>query len=730
LAKVPVSVTAMSQKTLDDLDIETIADLASAVPGLVRRVGGAGQMEQSDLAIRGVVNNSGAPTTGVYVDETPIELRNLYDAATGSPEPHIFDLERVEVLRGPQGTLFGSSAEGGAIRFITPQPSLDTYSGYSKAELSFTQGGDPSYEVGLAYGGPIVAGTAGFRVSGWFRNNGGYLDREDPVTGSIVARNANDGTAFALRPAMRWAPSDRLSITLAAFVQQDDQHDPAAYWLDLLPNTDSARLASGYAARRNVNDLTVPSLSIQYDFSNFTLQSDTSYLYSMNSHTDDFKYLIQELLSGGHALIPGNPPYSGVTPTYTWNRAWQQEIRLSSKDNGSHWQWVLGLFFRRSAELGEQFIEGDLSPVTEAVYGGATSFETFGVANFNTAYGPVSYSQSYVIDEQKSVFGEVNYEITQGLHVLAGARIERSTVSDAEFYYGPLVGIVNASIPKQSETPFTPRFGINYQFNDNNMVYATAAKGFREGGGNSPVDNISFCAASLAALGLKSVPPVFDSDSVWSYELGAKSLLMDRRLSVEASVYYINWTQIQQSVLEPACGESFTTNEGAAVSQGFDLQFAAQVTDRLKVGGLVGYTDAYFPRAVPAVTGNLENAGDRVQGVLPWTAAVNVEYRHEMPGFSPGSQGYLRADFRWLDGQPAQDPTLATFVAINNLHRDPAYDIVNLRAGINRNGWDVSLFINNAANSNPVVGFTSAGNQYGALRIQPRTGGVTAYYRF
>jgi outer membrane receptor protein involved in Fe transport len=732
LAKVPISVTALSQKTLDELNIESISDLASIVPGLVRRsTFGGGQVEQADYAVRGVVNNSNAPTTQIYIDETPISVRNLSDAAGASPEPHIFDLARLEVLRGPQGTLFGSSAEGGAIRFITPQPSLDSYTGYGKGELSFTRGGDPSYEAGLAYGGPIVDGKAGFRISGWFRGEGGFVDREDPLTGAILSRNINYGTSMAFRPAVKWAPTERLSITLAAFLQQDYQRDPPTIWTNHLPYNTGRE--SGYSARPNINDITVPSLAIQYDLNNFTVQSDTSFLSSENRHTDDYKYYITSLLTGGKSFIPGNPPYSGATPTFTWNRAFQQEVRLSSKDNGSGLTWVFGLFYRRSSTLGEQFIVGSLTPVTEALYG-LTSLQTFGVPDYPSGFGPNSYSQSYALEKQKAVFGEVTYEIAKGLKIFAGVRIERSSVGDSEFYSGPLVGNVNAVIPEHSETPVTPRLGVNYQVNDGSMVYMTAAKGYRAGGVNSPVDNIPFCAAGLAELGLKVAPPTYDSDSVWSYEVGTKNVLLDRRLRVDASVYYINWTKIQQVVLEPICSEPFVTNEGKAVSKGFDLQFAAQLTDRLKVGAVVGYTDAFFPNTVRAGNGNgvgnLENAGDPVQGVLPWTYAVNVEYRSELPGWS-GSHGYARADFRWLDGQPAGDPKLATFVSLNNLHRDPSYHVLNLRAGVTRNGWDVSLFVNNATNSNPLTGFNALlGDVYPVSRMPPRTIGVTGFYRF
>jgi outer membrane receptor protein involved in Fe transport len=219
---------------------------------------------------------------------------------------------------------------------------------------------------------------------------------------------------------------------------------------------------------------------------------------------------------------------------------------------------------------------------------------------------------------------------------------------------------------------------------------------------------------------------------VWSYELGTKNTLLDRRLQLQASAYYISWTKIQQNVGLPDCGEAFIDNLGAAVSKGFDLQVAAQVTDNLKLGGFAGYTDAYYPNTVFGAAAPLENAGDHLAGVLPWTYAVNAEYRGKIINIWSGSEDYLRADFRWLGRPPAGDPTLPNYIAFLDLHRDPAYSLLNLRAGITKDRWDISLFINNATNSNPLISIDNSanGNLYSALRIQPRTVGITAYYRF
>src|SRR5262249_30355324 len=152
---------------------------------------------------------------------------------------------RVEVLRGPQGTLFGASAMGGAIRFITPQPSLTSSSGFAKAQSSFTDRGDPGYDVGVAYGAPLVQDKLGFRLSAWYQSVGGFVDEEDPYTGQIVRKNINSSDSYVVRPAFSWAPSDALTITPAAYLQHIHGDSPNVYWLNSLPNPEPDKHAWG-----------------------------------------------------------------------------------------------------------------------------------------------------------------------------------------------------------------------------------------------------------------------------------------------------------------------------------------------------------------------------------------------------------------------------------------------------------------------------------------------------
>jgi len=298
-------------------------------------------------------------------------------------------------------------------------------------------------------------------------------------------------------------------------------------------------------------------------------------------------------------------------------------------------------------------------------------------------------------------------------------------------------------LPDQKQTPITPRFGLTYQYTDQDMVYATAAKGYRPGGSNSPnATENPLCDASFQALGLKGVPSTYDSDSLWSYELGAKDSLFHDRLSFQASVYYIDWSGIQTQVNLPSCGAFYTTNRGKAISQGFDFQAAAVVVDGFKASANVGYTDVYYPNAEygAAVGGApplLIGAGDKLPNVSPWNASLHMDYSVDIGRIWNEARSYVRVDYRWIDATPKGDPrTVGYDPAVEGaigFAPNSAYGTLNVRLGVVHGGLDVSAFVNNATNANPVLGVTHASlndTLFSATAIRPLTMGLTGLYRF
>lgn len=357
--KVPISITALSQKTMDDYHIQSISDLATVVPGL-NITPTSIYPDHSDIAIRGIYSTPGgdglgvAPTTQLYIDETPIAIRELATGFSKSPFPYIFDLDRVEVLRGPQGTLFGASAMGGAIRFITPQPNLAESSGFAKAELSFTDGGTTNYEVGAAYGAPLVSNTAAFRVSAWYQSNGGFIDRADPITGQILARNDNSADAYVVRPAFTWSPIDQLSVTPALFLQHSHSENGNAYYVNgLAAPANGDDHVWGGTRQPFTDDLHVWSLSVKYNAGNLAFVSDTSYLdrtsKSFEDTTNLFEYIftgcVPQFISAACPQLPTLSSFQVSDQNNSYTHALQQEFRLSSQDASAKFSWIAGAFF-------------------------------------------------------------------------------------------------------------------------------------------------------------------------------------------------------------------------------------------------------------------------------------------------------------------------------------------------------------------------------------------------
>ncbi len=739
--KVPISMSVLSQKSLDDLHIESVTDLTSIVPGLVIAAPATTNNANSDIAIRGIFSGGNTPTTQIYIDETPISGREMRAAGpSGSFFPDIFDLDRVEVLRGPQGTLFGSSAMGGAVRFLTPQPSLQSASGYAKLEIADTESGAPSYVAGAAYGAPVVPGSVGFRVSSVYRYDGGFIDAQSPFTGQLLERNANSSQAFANRAALLIAPTDSLQITPAVFIQHQHSDDLSAYWArPVLGN----HVSGDSPSQPNIDNVTIPSLSIKYDLHGLTVQSDTSFLDRWYDTYDDGTQVLAADF-GNCILCSGIPSSFGIQQRqYGGTRAWQQELRLISS-NTSRFQWVAGAYFRHARETLTQTVLPELSPMTEALFGvPASAF--FGSPNY--VYNGQSLAEFVdfnTVDESRALFGEVSYEVVSGLKATAGVRVEHSVVKNqTETLAGPLGGgaFKQRALADQVANPVTPRYSLTYQYTDRDMVYGTVSKGYRSGGANNPAALLSpRCPSVLSSIGINSTPFTFDPDNLWSYELGAKDSLFGGRLSVQTSAYYIRWKNIQTEFNLQGCS-NFTVNRGEATIQGVEFQFEAVPVAGVKLGGNFSYTDAYHPDALYGAPTNgvpplLIGAGDKLPQVLPWTAALHAEYSWNINPLWSGARSYIRADYRWQDGIPGGNPAVAGFDPYQNEYRDPAYSTLNLRLGVTRDGVDISAFVDNLTRSDPRLGFQDIGTggpDYPLAyvsAIRPLTAGVTLLYHF
>lgn len=734
LSRVPISITALGKAQMDKQGVRDVKDIARLVPGLQLQT--TDERGDTNISIRGISSDTGAETTGVYIDETPVQARQ--EIVASNPYPKVFDLDRVEVLRGPQGTLFGAGSEGGTVRFITPAPSLTTYSGYFRSELGFTDGGSPSYELGGAVGGPIVQDKLGFRASIWDRVDGGYIDRVDPVTDDVATKNANSANSTVARAAFLVQPIEDLLITPALFYQRVHKSDRDYSWEDGPPfsTTQPAPPFTDYAqiAQPSTDTFVLPSLDISYDFGNFNFKTVTSYFRRADDDRfDATAYELSGLLPNNGIVIPGVPNYLSVGTYQQRQHDWTEEARLASDDKpDSMFSWTLGIYYQNDQSSDQNTFAEPFDVVSnylsEFYYQTpSNSLNYFGEAPVDGKY---SYLQNISVTEQDlAAFGNVTYQPIPGLKFSAGIRVARSQYSYTDFQDGPYgPGAPTSYGGGKTETPVTPRFSISYQLLPNEMIYATVAKGYRIGGANESVQGVVSCAGDLAQLGITDVPHTFNSDHVWSYEAGSKGSYFGGVLRVDASLFWINWSNIQQQVLLPDCGYYFTDNLGSAVSRGFDLQAEWLVGHGLTLSGTTGLTDAHYTSTVDEAGNILVTSGESLPSPL-WTVTGSAEEDFALPG---EARGYARVDDQF-GGSYYRTGNSTTFSYNPNTRDAPSTNFLSLRAGWKRAGWDVSLFADNVLNSHvslyryeDVVGSPGLRD----VTYRPLTVGITAIKKF
>jgi outer membrane receptor protein involved in Fe transport len=788
LSKVPISVSALSQENLDLRGIKDFSEVARFTPGVAFDNSGT-----NNISIRGISGTGGAGTTGIYIDDTPIQMRAL----AFSPDealPKSFDIDRVEVLRGPQGTLFGSGSEGGTVRYITTQPSLIKTTVYGRAELATTEGGDPSYEIGFALGGPIVQDKFGARLTVWYRRDGGWIDSLDPYTLQIYEHNANHEETELVRLAALWAPNEKWQITPSIYYQSRQRHNISNFW-PLYSDPDHGHFVSGDPNQRNSPDqFYLPALKIEGDLGSVRLISNTSYyhrenqtgyegtLYNLGYYQTqnnapifplDWPWIAPFPLLDGQGLhVPDGVHYRAPSTIDNGQQNITQEIRLQNSDPAARLLWTAGVFANENRQTYlEQIHDPMLNDLTMAVLGSPYTdvfcyLDASGNCTGPALYDPRFPLDSYFLqtnskDQQIAVFGEVTYGFTDQWRLTVGARYSHMKYSFDTLTGGPqLYAPPRTGSGNNTENAFTPRVSLQFQMDTNNLFYATYAKGFRPGGANNPIPNAA-CPTDFANFGIQTDPATFSSDSVKSYEVGAKNNF-NNRVRLASSIYYIQWNNIQQLIVPPVCQISFIANTGNAEVKGIDFQADFSITGGLSVQLAAGYTDARYtedfrfappcPASGPlpptpcaanplplvtdgnAIVGNASETGGG-QPSAPVTGSLGVEYRFS----AMQHESFVRADVtyegraKWLTA--SQDANTSQFDSANFVL--PSTTLVGARAGMAFNALEISAFVDNLTNNHTITDFNTTINPLvdGVSRLQrfytfrPRTFGVTLVYR-
>jgi len=784
LSRVPISVTALTQDMMDVRGIKDFQDVVKFTPGV--QIDNSGT---NNIAIRGIASTGGAGTTGIYLDDTPIQMRAL---AFNPDEalPKAFDLDRIEVLRGPQGTLFGAGSEGGTVRYITTQPSLTNTSFYSRDEASYTEGGAASYEAGIAGGTPLIDGTLGVRVTAWYRYDGGWIDRIDPYSLEGAQQNANYDQTKLFRLAFIYAPTDAWTITPSFSYQDRYRNDVESYW-GLYSHPSNDQYVSADPTQRTDPDIYyITSLKVQGDLGPVRLISNTAYfnrkevtgydgtLYNLGFYQEFFNgglaanggNLTTPLIDGSGLHLPscaqqaaiqqanGQPTQPCLTSYYSPasinndQQNFAQEIRLQSSDPTAALNWTTGLFFGLNhQQYLEQIHDPELNALTEAV-AGTPYTQLFQDPNLNPvpyvgAFPNDSYFlETYSEDKQIALFGEASYAFTDQWKVTAGARFSKTEFSFNTLTGGPQLFLApQGNEGDKKENSFTPKVSISYQYDPHDLYYFTYAKGFRPGGANNPVPYAA-CSLDFQAFGIKSSPATYNSDTVNSFEVGAKNNF-DNRIKIASSAYYIRWNNIQQTVVPPICEISFIDNLGDAVAKGADLQAEFAITDNFTAELATGYTDARYTKNATLSSnssyGPVVSSGDAITGqsgqpAAPFTATLGLEYKIDLGSHA----SFIRFDeeYQGRDKWPSPQQDAST------LQYDPAnYTLspthfASLRAGSTFGGWQIEAFVDNLTDTNTITNYEWSINPneggspvYSRLQrefgYRPRTFGLTFVYR-
>src|ERR1700730_10141459 len=611
LQDVPISVMAFSQEKLDSQGLKSIDDLSRLSPGLNFQRNGmssAGNYndEGSDINIRGVDSTAGTSTTGIYIDDSPIQTRHIGFGSINA-FPALFDLDRVEVLRGPQGTLFGAGAEGGVVRFISPEPNVSKPAGYARADVATTDGGSPSYEGGAAFGAPIIDDVLAFRASVSFRRDGGWVDRvgytlspnntvalPTPVYDGVISKtNANYSETTTAPLAVTWKMSDTLEITPSIYYQRLQINATSAYWIALSNPASNVYRNGNFGTNPSSDPFSLSAIKIKWDLGFASLFSNTSFYDRNQRATSDYTQYLRATwnLFGELANVFPSKGDNGYAQFQDDQRNFYQEFRLASTDTNARIVWNAGLLY---SHLNENVPKNIIDPTLNSEVLAFTptpavpvcSPPTLPCPNGVIFTGPIDR----VVDKQIAVFGEVAFKLTDTFKATAGVRLSKVDYTGSVNETGPFLGTTIITQSSATEKPVTPKVVLSWQPDRDDLVYVSASKGFRPGSPNVGFGGI--CHSNLASLGLSVVPPQFSSDSLWSYEIGSKNTFLDHRLQINASLFYIDWRNIQQNVYLPSCGEQFTANLGKAKSEGGDVEVLYKPIEALTFDLTAAYTDA------------------------------------------------------------------------------------------------------------------------------------------
>jgi iron complex outermembrane recepter protein len=702
LQAVPEAVSALTGSALEAMGADSFTDYARTIPGLTFTDLGAGRQKTS---LRGLNSTIGADTVGYYIGEIPVASArggqyNLSGYGGSPVNPYLLDIDRVEVLRGPQGTLYGSGSMGGTIKLVPKAPNLTQFEGAVGASAQVTQGesgASPGGTADLVLNVPIVNDVAAVRSVFWGRNLGGFIDRSYGYAGNFgsptavptgTVKNLPDEHTWGLRTTALVKPLEHLEINAMVYLQR--QH------LDGFQDITGGDINAGDRLVQTLisdvpepqdNRFTLYGLTASYDFQRFTLLSATSYYDNSSSTSEEgtsatvLLPILFGLSDSPAAPFPNSADVAFGSHTFT------EELRLATNDSIFGFDAIVGAFYLSSRQSGS-FVWSP--PQYNEIEAGNDPNNPL-YAPGNNIFGDTV--QAY--ERQTAQFGELTYHLTDALRATVGLRHFEIKNGSTLVQDGLFAGNISTTVPVSSVSVGTVHKGnISYDLTRDHHVYGQYSEGFRPGFGNGTPSTI--CDAP-------SSPRQVKSDSIKQYELGAKTQWLDRRLTVNADVYRIHWSGIQQTLLLP-CGFGYSDNLGDAVINGVELEANSQLTDRLSAGVTGSYVRAQLkqdtPPSVCLASGSCASAGDQIQGVPK--AQFSLYAQTTFPILKK-DDGFARLDYQYTGHSYGEyvRQIAADGAPVGPI--DPAYEIqllrlLNMKLGMRGNSWETSLQISNLLN--------------------------------
>jgi iron complex outermembrane receptor protein len=708
----PLAITAVTGESLQTAGTTSFTQLTRETPSL--RIVDAGPGNRR-VILRGVTA-AGEPTVGVYYDESPVSgsVGTTSDAAGATPDFRLFDIERAEVLRGPQGTLFGSGSMGGTLRIIFEKPKADKLEAAVSGNVTSVKGGGVGGSVDAMINVPIVNDKIALRVVGNYNRFAGYVDNI-----RLGLKDINDGESYGGRAMIRLTPTEKLTVDLSVNYEKVATDSPRWIAETSVPYTTDARAESGNYDKNRIFNAT-----LHYDFGPVALTAVSTYTdrdrIVVGDVSDTFigrdtAARCQTFRGAGAACSPT------VLSSYLADtrklfasslyqpqnvKNWLNEIRLSSTGDGP-FNWTAGLFSEdRKSVVRSTLLIADPG--------------TGKLLDFNNAAN-IAYDRT-INDrlKQKAVFAEISYKLWGRLTLTAGARYyeyKKTVGGRIDVGQEQYASVVTPYIENKSkEDGVIAKFNASFQINPDVMVFAQAAQGFRPGGVNQ-------------VIGLSAALAAYSSDSLWNYELGVKSKIAPGTY-FNVSVYQIDWDNLQVSARTAGTGSVFglIANAGAARIRGVEAELTSRPIDGLSLGANGSFTNARLTKdQVSTIVIATGLKGDRLANVPRWNFGASAEYVHDI---SSTLEGLVRADATY------NGSSYSTISAVDIYRRKmPDYTLVNARIGVQTpdKAWGAYLFVNNVFDKLAIVSASSSSNTGGktvTYSAAPRTIGLNLLKRF